>query len=857
MSPSLLRLDWRTHQSRVARRVFSLFVTCALLPVGVFACIAYRQVVDELEREALDRLHRESKNAGMSILERLLLLDDGIQKVLATLPDHSTAALAEGSRSLEVVTRGGATRLRVVEGELEGTFSEYQHSQLEAGASILVTTPRESAPAQLRLVRRHAVGADDRTLVADLAAEYVFAPEGRDLSDHYWVEDARGRRIFAADRTSWLAHPVSPFAPNAPRNAFGWEEGGENLLGAAWPLFLASRFASEDWIVAHGRARSEIHRPLEEFKATFPSVVGLSLLGVAWISLVQIRRRLVPITKLVAATRRLASRRFETVQVDTRDEFEELAEAFNEMSDEISRQLKVLATVNRIGTSLSGEHDEARLLELIVRGAISVTGADGGGLFLTRDDGRLEQAVLVLSDAVEQFLPEDAPGLATAQRCAAEGTLRQVLDGSGTEALASPEWRRLEERCGYRVGALLAVPLRKDRRETIGVLQLLRAVDAGNRPLPFPDDSRDLALSIASQAAVALTKTRLVDSFRSLFEGLIHLTVRAIDEKSAHTGEHCRKVPVLAELIAETACAATTGPLKDFDLTPEERYELRIAAQLHDCGKVVTPVHVMDKATKLETIFDRIELVKLRFAILERDARLKALSAELARRGADPQGVLASPELARALRVLSADWEFLRRCNVGGESMPEEHRGHVLDLADQYRWRDFDGAEQRLLSPIEAVNLGIAKGTLNDEEREIINYHAIATIRLLEELPFPKHMKNVPAIAGSHHERMDGEGYPNRLRRDQISMQGRILGLADVFEALTAKDRPYKPGRTLTESLDILEKMRDEGHIDPDLHELFVRERLYLRYAIDYLGPEQIDEAHQEEFERLTSGLET
>jgi hypothetical protein len=189
--------------------------------------------------------------------------------------------------------------------------------------------------------------------------------------------------------------------------------------------------------------------------------------------------------------------------------------------------------------------------------------------------------------------------------------------------------------------------------------------------------------------------------------------------------------------------------------------------------------------------------------------------------------------------------------------MPEEHRGHVLDLADQYRWRDFDGAEQRLLSPIEAVNLGIAKGTLNDEEREIINYHAIATIRLLEELPFPKHMKNVPAIAGSHHERMDGEGYPNRLRRDQISMQGRILGLADVFEALTAKDRPYKPGRTLTESLDILEKMRDEGHIDPDLHELFVRERLYLRYAIDYLGPEQIDEAHQEEFERLTSGLET
>jgi HD-GYP domain-containing protein (c-di-GMP phosphodiesterase class II) len=176
-------------------------------------------------------------------------------------------------------------------------------------------------------------------------------------------------------------------------------------------------------------------------------------------------------------------------------------------------------------------------------------------------------------------------------------------------------------------------------------------------------------------------------------------------------------------------------------------------------------------------------------------------------------------------------------------------------LAQKYRWSDADGRERPLLSEEEVENLTIARGTLNAAERKIIQYHASATIKLLEELPFPEHMRNVPAIAGSHHERIDGHGYPNRLRGHQISMQGRILGLADVFEALSAKDRPYKRGKTLGECLAILEQMSAEGHIDPDLYELFVRERLYLRYAIEHIDPEQIDEAYRDEFEQATSGI--
>lgn len=844
-----LHLDPPSHQTRVARQVFGLFVACALVPVGVFAFFAYDQVVDELEREALGRLHRESKNAGMSVIERLLLLDDGMQLALAGLPNFSLEALAEGSRGLEVVARD-ATGLRILDREHEQALSAQQREHLALGSSVLLTRPRPDAPAEIFLLRSHAIGNRSNIVAIRLSAEYVFAPEGRDLSDHYWVEDADGQRLFAAHRAGWDAQAPIPLVRDAPREAFHWEEDGESLLGSSWPLFLRSRFSASTWHVSHGRSRLEIHRPLEDFKTTFPLVVALSILGVTWLSLVQIRRRLVPIAKLVAATRKLASRRFEPIHIDTRDEFEELASAFNEMSDEIGRHLKVLSTVNTIGVSLSAENDVERLLELMVRGALAVTGADAGQLYLTSDAGELDQTILVRAEGVER--PVAGLGRATAERSAAEGGLRQVRGTDGPDGLDPEDWRSLDE-YGFRVGALISIPLKKSSAETIGVLQLLRSAAADAEPSAFGDDAWDVAHSIASQASVALTKTRLVDSFRSLFEGLIQLTVRAIDEKSAHTGEHCRKVPVLAEMLADAACSTPIGPLKDFELTPEERYELRIAAQLHDCGKVVTPVHVMDKGTKLETIFDRIELVRLRFAVVQREAELRLLADELERSGGDPDRARSAPEYAEAQQALVDGFEFLAKCNVGGEFMAQELQDRVRALGESYRWRDLDGAEHALLSEEEISNLSIGRGTLNNEEREIINYHAVATIKLLEELPFPRELQAVPFIAGSHHERMDGEGYPNRLRGEQITMQGRILGLADVFEALTAKDRPYKPGKTLSQSLEILEMMRNEGHIDPNLHDLFVAEKLYLRYAVDYLSPEQIDEAHQDDLEQLTS----
>jgi hypothetical protein len=288
-------------------------------------------------------------------------------------------------------------------------------------------------------------------------------------------------------------------------------------------------------------------------------------------------------------------------------------------------------------------------------------------------------------------------------------------------------------------------------------------------------------------------------------------------------------VPALTNLLAEAAARTQVGPLASFGMSEKDRYELKIAGLLHDCGKITTPVHVVDKATKLQTLFDRIALVDTRFELLLRDAEIALLRGEL-----DAE--------AHAARVqqLQADREFVRQCNTGGEFMADAKIAEIQRIAG-YRWRAPDGSDQPFLSADEVENLCIRRGTLNAAERDIINHHIVMTIRLLEALPWPAHLTQVPEYAGGHHERMDGKGYPRGLTRDQMSVQARVMGVADIFEALTASDRPYKLGKTLSESLTILGRMKLEHHVDPDLFDVFLRERVYLEYARQFLPAEQID----------------
>ncbi len=525
-----------------------------------------------------------------------------------------------------------------------------------------------------------------------------------------------------------------------------------------------------------------------------------------------------------------------------------------------SHFLTKLEYLNAIGIALSQERDINRLLETILVAAKNLTRADGGTLYRLVDD-RLQFEILrndSLSIAMGgtsgnpvPFYPiplHDKDGKPNLTMVAAYAALNDstvnIADAYTEEGFDFSGTRNFDKRTGYRSTSFLTVPMKNHEGEIIGVLQLINAIDAATgRVVAFGDEDRRLAESLASQAAIAITNRFLIQQLEELFESLIELINTAIDDKSPYTGGHCKRVPTLTMMLAEAANAATEGPLASFTMTDKDRYELKIAGLLHDCGKITTPVHVVDKATKLQTIFDRIGLVDTRFEALKREAEIAMLRATLRAREAQDA---ASEERAREdfesrVRQYDDDREFLRRMNIGGERMSAEDQARVSRIA-QYTWTGPRGAPERFLSRDEEANLNIPYGTLNQQEREIINHHIVATIKMLEALPWPRHLLNVPEYAGGHHERMDGKGYPRGLTRSQMSVQARIMGIADIFEALTAKDRPYKPGKTLSESLAILGKFKENGHVDPDLFDIFVKDRVYLRYAQEFLDPEQLDE---------------
>jgi HD-GYP domain-containing protein (c-di-GMP phosphodiesterase class II) len=521
-----------------------------------------------------------------------------------------------------------------------------------------------------------------------------------------------------------------------------------------------------------------------------------------------------------------------------------------------------LARIERlteIGIALSAERDTVRLLEQILRGAKELTNADGGTLYSVQEDKTVKMETM-LTDSLN-FAMGGTTGVAipfppialyddngtpnehmVVTYAVLNDTTVNIPDAYDALGFDFSGTKKFDARTGYRSTSFLTVPLRNHEGDIIGVLQLLNAIDPETgRVVPFSVEAQRLTESLASQAAIALTNRRLIDDLKQLLESLIQLIATAIDEKSPYTGGHCKRVPVLTMLLAEAAAAQTEGPLREFQLSAEDHYELKMAAWLHDCGKITTPEYVVDKATKLETIFDRIHLLEARYEVLRRDARIHLLEQRLAalERGETPDDAALEREYQATLDQIAEEQQFLRRCNTGGEFMSEGDQSRVRLIGDQ-RWVQ-NGEEVPLLTQNEVYNLTITKGTLTPEERTIINNHIVATIKMLESLPFPKHLKNIPEYAGGHHERMDGKGYPRGLKRDQMSIQARVMAIADIFEALTAKDRPYKEGKKLSEALRILGFMKQDGHIDPDLFQIFIREQIYQRYADEYLSPEQID----------------
>ena len=537
--------------------------------------------------------------------------------------------------------------------------------------------------------------------------------------------------------------------------------------------------------------------------------------------------------------------------------------AINAYISDLEKQIQNLAN---IGLALSKERDMDKLLEMILLEAKRIANSDGGTLYMMTDNQRLKFEI-IMTDSLNFHMGgtsgEDIPFYPVklytdegeenksmiAAYVALTGETVNLPDAYKAKGFDFSGTKMFDEKTGYRSKSFLTVPLKNHEDEIIGVLQLLNAqTEKEKKIISFGADAQQMVEALASQAAVAITNKNLIRDLEALFESFIKLIASAIDAKSPYTGGHCARVPEITIMLAEAVAATRDGPFADIVFSDKEMYELKIAAWLHDCGKVATPEFVVDKSTKLETIYDRVNEVETRFAVIKRDEEIKKLKKELK---IEKDRSLSSIEKAekidhltkgyrKRVRILKKDLDFIKESNIGGEFMSGDKKERVHEIAN-YKWKP-NGKIENFLSENEVYNLTIPRGTLTPEERKVINDHIVVTIKMLEELPYPKHLQNVPEFAGGHHETLDGTGYPKGLTKDEMSVQARIMAIADIFEALTARDRPYKKGKTLSQAMRILGFMKNDAHIDADLFEIFVKEKIYMKYAEGFLDPEQIDE---------------
>jgi len=521
--------------------------------------------------------------------------------------------------------------------------------------------------------------------------------------------------------------------------------------------------------------------------------------------------------------------------------------------------------LQEIGLALSTEDDINVIFELIMDEAKNITNADGRTLYMISDDGKTMKFEIMATDSMnfsqggttgveitippmQLFNENGTPNHSSIVAYSANtGKIVNIKDAYKEKGFDFTGAKNFDKDTGYRTTSVLSVPLKNHENDIVGVMQLINAKDPkSGEIISFSDHMQNQVESLASQGAVALTNKRLVAELKNLFESFIQLIATAIDKKSPYTGGHCERVPEITMLLADAVEKTKTGKYKDFSMNEDERYELYIAGWLHDCGKVATPPHIVDKGMKLETITDRIEVMDTRFEVLKRDAEISMLKKQIELMGKGmANGKIKSlvSEFDDKITQFNSDQTFIQKTNRGGEFMEEEDQRRVSNIGN-YKWK-LEGEKINLFDEKDVRNLQIPKGTLLPEEREIINDHIVITIDMLEKLPYPKKLRNVPEFAGGHHEKLDGTGYPKGLKDEEMSVQAKMMAIADIYEALTAADRPYKDGKKLSQAMRIMGFMKKDYEIDQDLFEIFVKEGVYKQYAEKYLGDDQLDEVDE------------
>ncbi len=496
-----------------------------------------------------------------------------------------------------------------------------------------------------------------------------------------------------------------------------------------------------------------------------------------------------------------------------------------------------------IGIALSAETRLDVLFEKIVTYARELTRADGGSLYLL-EDGELRFRILQ-NESLGLFLRAGdgesirlgpVPLVRTNVSAYAALTGRTVVidDVYTCDDFDFEGPRRYDAETGYRSKSMLVVPLKDTRADVLGVLQLINARDPETAEVVgFRVDDVRLCEALASQAAVALANARLLHEVQEMLASLVRVLGVAIDAKSPYTGNHVQRVARLNVVLARALSETDEEPFRDVSFSDEELEEIRIAGWLHDVGKVVTPVHVMDKATKLEGVFDGIDRIRERFRAVRHLMEAQAWRQELEERTGR---AALSPDrrrgLAERLGELDEDLRFVERCNRPDEFMDDAALERLRHVADK---RYVEGGEEHpLLTPDEVRYLSIRRGSLTEEEMRVMREHAAWTRRMLLQIPFSRGLKNVPLYASQHHEKLNGTGYPEGLREPQIPLQSRILAVADLYEALSAKDRPYKQPMPREKIFAILRSAAEAGEIDRDIVEFALRHRLFDRFEEEY-----------------------
>ena len=509
-----------------------------------------------------------------------------------------------------------------------------------------------------------------------------------------------------------------------------------------------------------------------------------------------------------------------------------------------------------IGRSLSREKNINILLEKILIEARKISKSDGGTLYLMTDDQRLSFNIMHNESKniffggsnnpvpdifypVKLYIDGEKNMNSVSAVCALKGKTINIEDVYTDEKYDFSGVKGFDVKHNYYSKSFLNVPLKNHKDEVVGVLQLLNPKDEDDKEIiSYSEEVVELVESLASQASIALTNQLLIHEQKELFKSFIQLVSEALDRKDKVTGGHCTRVPILTMMIAEAINQDNKGKYKDFSFSEDEMEELSVAGWLHDFGKVATPEHVMNKSTKLEGLFDKIDFIKLKFEILKRDLKIEFYK-DIYNSSNEILIEQKKNDLKKRILAIDEDMNFLRDCNIGGEFMSQEMKDKVTLLAKKIIY--IDGKEKNILDTYEQKNLKIEKGTLSVEDRKTMEEHVSLSYELLNKLPYPKHLKEVPFYAGCHHEKIDGSGYPNGYSGDKLPLQARIIAIADVFEGLTAPDRPYKKGYKLSKAIEILSSMVNDNEIDKDLFDLFLNKKVYLKYAKNHVDSSQID----------------